>query len=39
MWCNRACFAEMIGKNDPLPFLHGMPCAFDEIQDNIIYAE
>jgi hypothetical protein len=36
MWCNGAFFAEMIGENDPLPFLDGMPCAFDHIEHNII---
>ena len=36
MWCNGAFFAEMIGENDPLPFLDGMSRAFDDIQDNII---
>jgi len=36
MWCNGAFFAEMIGENDSLPFLDGMPCAFDHIEHNII---
>jgi hypothetical protein len=36
MRSNGAFFAEMIGENNPLPFLDGMPCAFNHIEHNII---